>query len=263
MMSRTELNIESAGSGPDLALLHGWGMHSGLWSSQLAWLQQRHRVHLVDLPGHGRNHSVEMSSELAEVAEVIAEKLPPCHLIGWSLGGLVAQQIALSKPQQCHSLTLVASHGCFVNRSDFTLGMQPEVFDDFAQSLNHDTEATLNRFIALEVHGSDTMKQDLVHMRSVLMQQPLPDKSALQSGLRILLQTDLRSPLPSLKLPCQLIGGTRDRLVRPEAMEAIAEQIDGARLCLIQSAGHAPFIGHPKQFRIALQAFLEQFDHHA
>jgi pimeloyl-[acyl-carrier protein] methyl ester esterase len=263
MMTRAEFRVEVTGSGPDLALLHGWGMHSGLWSTQLDWLQRRYRVHRLDLPGHGFNQGIEMASDLDEVARLIAEHLPPCHLVGWSLGGLVAQKIALNDPQRCRSLTLVASHGCFVNREGFSLGMAPEVFDGFAQSLKSDTAATLNRFIALEVHGSDTMKQDLLHMRNMLMEQPLPAKSALESGLHILQQTDLRSLLSSLHLPCQLIGGTRDRLVRPQAMETLAGQIEGARLCLIQSAGHAPFIGHPKQFRMALESFLGPLDQHA
>lgn len=262
-MRSADFRVESTGSGPDLALLHGWGMHSGWWSSQVDWLSKRYRVHLVDLPGHGVNHAIELSADPDQVAAVVAAHLPPCHLVAWSLGGLIAMKLALNHRHLCHSLTLVASQACFVSHDDHDLGMQPEVVAGFAHSLDQDTWATLKRFIALEVHGSDTMKQDLPRMRSLLMQQPLPDRSALQSGLKILQQTDLSASLGSLECPCLLIGGGHDRLVRPEALEAMRDRIEGARLCMIPSAGHAPFIGHPKQFRMALESFLESFDHHA
>ena len=91
-MSR--LHVETAGQGPDLVMLHGWAMHSGIWSSVRDQLAQRYRLHLVDLPGHGRSPADEAYS-LDRIAQKVAEILPAESIVcGWSLGGQVAIRLA-------------------------------------------------------------------------------------------------------------------------------------------------------------------------
>ena len=84
------LHIETSGQGPDLVLLHGWAMHSGIWGSVRDSLAQRFRLHLVDLPGHGLSPMCEPGT-LEHLTGIVADILPEnCMLGGWSLGGLVA-----------------------------------------------------------------------------------------------------------------------------------------------------------------------------
>jgi pimeloyl-ACP methyl ester carboxylesterase len=66
------LHVESTGSGPPLIVLHGWAMHSGLWVPALPKLASRFRVHLVDLPGHGRSPPIAPTT-LAGIAGAVAD----------------------------------------------------------------------------------------------------------------------------------------------------------------------------------------------
>lgn len=81
------LHTESIGTGPDLVLLHGWAMHSGVWNGVRERLARHFRLFLVDLPGHGFSPACEPGT-LERVVEMISDILPPsCMVCGWSLGG--------------------------------------------------------------------------------------------------------------------------------------------------------------------------------
>ena len=94
------LKISTYGQGPDLVLLHGWAMHSGIWGRLVDVLASGFRVNLVDLPGHGVNRHVPLSGDLNEVAELILSAVPPAIWIGWSLGGLVTLAATLQATAQ-------------------------------------------------------------------------------------------------------------------------------------------------------------------
>ena len=115
----TALHIETLGQGPDLVLLHGWAMHSGIWGSVRDQLAQRFRLHLIDLPGHGLSPLSETGT-LEHWAEIVAGTLPErCVLGGWSLGGRVAMELALREPQRVEKLVLLATTPCFAKLSDW------------------------------------------------------------------------------------------------------------------------------------------------
>ena len=72
------------GQGPDLALIHGWGLDSAVWQPLLAALAQRFRVHLVDLPGYGA--APDDSADFTNTAQAVIDALPhPVTLCGWSV----------------------------------------------------------------------------------------------------------------------------------------------------------------------------------
>ncbi|WP_079179047.1 alpha/beta fold hydrolase [Streptomyces humi] len=96
--------------GPDLVLLHGVGLDRTMWARCLPALAERHRVTLVDLRGHGDSPRAEAGVSLAELAADVAELLTgPTHLVGFSLGALVAQRLAVVRPESTATLTLVSS----------------------------------------------------------------------------------------------------------------------------------------------------------
>jgi pimeloyl-[acyl-carrier protein] methyl ester esterase len=105
-------NIE--GQGRPLVLLHGWGMNSHVWQPILPALAQRAQVITIDLPGHGANSHLPLGT-LESVVEQLAEHIPPDAIImGWSLGGLIAQALAHALPERVAALILVASTPKFV-----------------------------------------------------------------------------------------------------------------------------------------------------
>src|SRR5688572_15124613 len=120
------LHIESIGAGPDLVLLHGWAMHSGVWRGVRNGLAQHFRLHLVDLPGHGfspgfsrADVSGSHAGMLERTVEMIVDILPVnCVVCGWSLGGQVAIELALRDAARIAKLALISTTPSFVKRNN-------------------------------------------------------------------------------------------------------------------------------------------------
>src|SRR5512135_1741833 len=147
------MHVETQGSGAPLVLLHGWGMHGGVWEYLARQLAQEFQVHCVDLPGHGYSAAQSADSPLALdeiVAELSARFGEPLTVCGWSLGGQIALRWARLYPQQVQRLVLVASTPCFVEREDWPFGMAQDTLQHFAAELEQDHAAILRRFLALQ-----------------------------------------------------------------------------------------------------------------
>ena len=160
------VSVERFGQGQDLVLLHGWGMNGAVWHGIAQQLAAHYRLHLVDLPGFG-NSPLHEGSEytLPWLAEQVATVLPEkCHLLGWSLGGLVASQLALTRPERLHSLITVASSPCFMAREDWP-GIAPKVLAGFNQMLAGDFMQTIERFLAIQAMGSEHARNDIRQLR--------------------------------------------------------------------------------------------------
>ncbi|MDP2693586.1 MAG: alpha/beta fold hydrolase, partial [Gallionella sp.] len=128
---------------------------------------------------------------------------------------------------------------------------------EFAAALQQDYAPTLRRFLALQVRGSERERELLAALRSALMSRGEPDLGALQAGLDLLHDCDLRSVLPGIHQPTLVIGGERDTLTPPQAAQYLAAQLPDARLAVIEGAAHAPFLSHPDEFVEILADFME------
>ncbi|MDD5240363.1 MAG: pimeloyl-ACP methyl ester esterase BioH [Sulfuricella sp.] len=253
-----KLHIETVGNGLDLALLHGWGMHGGVWDGVRGTLARRFRLHLVDLPGYGASAAVA-SGTLESMARSVAAALPDhVHLCGWSLGGQVALEMALLFPEKIARLVLVATTPCFTVRDDWPWAVPREVLLDFAAALETDYEGTLKRFLALQARGDDEVKMVLKRLRDGLFAKGRPDAEALRAGLAILLESDLREQAALIETPTLLLHGERDLLTPPGAARWLAERMPAARLEVVAGAAHAPFLSHPEAFTEIVSGFLHE-----
>jgi pimeloyl-[acyl-carrier protein] methyl ester esterase len=168
-------------------------------------------------------------------------------------------QIARQHCDMVQALVLVASTPRFSRTDDWLHAMSPAVLDSFAGQLAGDYKSTLQRFLALQVKGSDDARQVLRELRDRVLDNANVDLTALQSGLAILKQADLRAALTNLEqLPCLLIYGERDMLVPLEALPDIQALLANCQTWVVKGAGHAPFISHPVTFIKQLNAFLHE-----
>lgn len=249
------LHTEVRGRGPDLVMVHGWGMHAGIWADWANSLTARFRVHLVDLPGHG-DSEFDVGERLEDWSGALAEAIPgEAWWLGWSLGGLVTLNLACCYPDRVRGLVQVASTPRFVTRADWPYGIEAAVFDQFAAQLSDDVDRTLGRFLALQVRGADRSGDSLRCLRAHLAQRPRPQAAALSAGLRLLHNSDLRALLPTLNVPSYWLFGERDTLV-PTTLRG---QVPG-RHVVVKGAGHAPFLSHPEACTAAVMAWLTQTD---
>ncbi len=252
------LHVDVTGSGEPLVMLHGWGMHGGIWSRAATLLAEHYRVHCVDLPGHGASPAPEMFTLGSVVESLVAQFDGPVTLCGWSLGGEIALHWAVRHPEKIKRLVLVASTPCFAAREDWLCGMPHDTLQHFAAELGANHAATLRRFLALQVRGSEGERDVLAELRESLFSRGEPHMNALRGGLDILRDADLRGALPHVRLPTLIITGERDKLTPPEASHYMARMLPDARVVEIEGAAHAPFLSHTKVFVEHLKNFLHE-----
>lgn len=252
------LHVERIGNGEPLLLIHGWGMHGGVWDSVAEQLAESFSVHIVDLPGYGFSVDQEATTLDAIVDELSAAIAGPLAVLGWSLGGQVALRWAAREPEKVRRLILVASTPCFTARADWDCGMAAETLEKFAAELEQNHAATLRRFIALQLRGSENERELLALMRERLFSRGQPDMDALRGGLAILRDADLRGELYAIKQPTLAIAGERDKLTSPQASHYLARAMPAARVVEIAGAAHAPFLSHPDLFVEQIKRFMHE-----
>jgi len=269
----TRLHVDDyGGSGAPLLFIHGWGMHGGMWGVVPEELAKQTRVLAVDLPGHGRSRiqdsgfriqahtaAVTLDALVDQLAAQFAESFAkPLTVCGWSLGGQVALRWALRYPQQVSRLVLVSATPCFVQREGWPCAMAAVTLAAFAEALQQNYLPTLRRFISLQLRGSEQERELLANLRGNLLSRGEPDMAALQAGLAILRDCDLRADLPEIVQPALVIAGVRDTLTPLPASQYLAENLPNARLAAIEGAAHAPFLSHPDEFVAQLVGFLHE-----
>ena len=256
----TGLYAESAGSGPPLVLLHGWAMHSGLFAPLLPRLIDAFRVHRIDLPGHGRSPTVSpytldaLAAAVDQAVARVAATSEPVNVLGWSLGGAVALRWAQVSPQRIARLILVGSTPCFVARPDWPCAMAETTLRQFGDELAASYRLTLQRFVTLQVQGSEHARPVLGELRAQLFARGEPSRATLAAALELLAQVDLRAGVGSIRQSAVVIAGERDALISPAAGEWLARSMPNASFHLIEGAAHAPFLSHPEAF---MRAFAD------
>lgn len=247
------------GTGTDIVVLHGWGLNANIWTPVITPLAQLGTLHRLDLPGYGEspwpdNHPVDFNS----LCELTLAALPErCHLIGWSLGGLVATELALRHPERFHSLTTVASSPFFPAQADWP-GIEPHVLNTFAKQLSKDFKRTVERFLALQSLGSPHARDDVKQIKEWLFAKPMASVEVLDAGLDMLATVDLRERLAGLEVPLLRIYGKLDALVPTTVAEKVSAILPSSIAHIAPKCSHAPFISDPQGFIAAITPFLRQ-----
>ena len=250
-------HVEIIGQGQPLVMIHGWGMHSGVWQPLIKRLSAKYMLYLVDLPGMGNSRPIE-PYHLYNLADEVAEVIPGVSdVLGWSLGGLVAQRIALNQPDRIRRLVLVSATPKFVSSVDWQSGVDPAVWNAFAEKVNHDYKAILLQFLTLQCMKSSDRRATIKQLRASFDTRPTPTQTTLQRALHILLESDLRAEIANIRKPTLLIHGDRDTLAPVQAAHWMMQQLPHGFLRVISGSAHAPFLSHSDQFIETLNQFLE------
>jgi len=255
-----DIHTLTSGTGNEqITLLHGWGFNGAIWEETARTLANKASVNCIDLPGHGKSPMPIGDYNIETLADTIAAALPEQgNVIGWSLGGMIAMQIALRHPTKIKKLILVGSIARFVQDNDWRYAVSPEILKDFSASLNNDLQGTLQHFIALQIMGSDESRIILRKLKALMNSNEAPQPAALQGGLKILQEVDLRDQLPQLKQPTLMIFGKRDTLARPQTAKQMLPLLPNATLEIIDGAGHAPFLSHNEYFTNLIEQFIHE-----
>jgi len=225
------LYSSTIGTGPDLVLLHGWGFNSELFNDLIDQYKNEYRITKIDLPGHGR--SDEVAGGITEWCDEIIKILPDNPiLLGWSLGGLLAINIATKI--KISKLILVASTPKFVKSEDWLYGIDENNFHQFSDALQLDLTKGLKRFVSLQTQDKNQLKA----LNQSIEKFPASTK-VLNQGLNILLTTDLIKPFLQLNVDKQIYLGIRDTLIPNQ----ISNWYDLNNISsTLLNTGHIPFI---------------------
>ncbi len=240
---------------PQLAFLHGWGQSSRAWFAQQPVFPE---AIYLDLPGHGG------ATEAEEWTQRLTTQLPeaPLILIGWSLGGILALELATGPVgQRLRGLVLLGTTPCFMQRPDWCHGCDAELMQAFERGIEApepERAQAMSRFFMLMLHGDDLSRKELQQLacRAVDRRHP-PSQKALRHGLELLRTHDLRSKLGDIRVPTLVIHGERDAVVPAAAGRYLAEHIPQAAWKPIPGCGHAPQMTCAQAFNETLEAWCQ------
>jgi pimeloyl-[acyl-carrier protein] methyl ester esterase len=178
-------------------------------------------------------------------------------LIGWSLGGLITQNILKRKKILLDKLILVATTPSFTKKQDWYDAMEQSVFNNFSRDLKTDYKKTLKRFLSLQTRGSELSRDELRELNSKLNERGEPNIKALEKGLDILSNTDLRTKNRS-EIPAMVVLGEKDTLVPVAVISEFERMFINVEKLILEKNGHAPFISNPELCAEKIKNFINE-----
>lgn len=245
--------MRRVGQGPTLVMIHGWGMHSGVFEPVVAALAQHFTLVLIDLPGCGQTPlavvpDYSLASLVAWINSLVEE---PAYWLGWSLGGLIATQMALSHPEKVWGLIQVATTPCFLEKPHWP-GIAPAVMQQFYDNLMSDYAKTLQQFMMLQVFQCVDCKAQLAKIKIQLARCHAPSAQTLTLSFDLLRTVDLRAAMVRLTCPVLAILGRLDALVPVRVAPQLQMLIPQLNTLILSRASHMPFLSHPDEFSTAV-----------
>ena len=235
-----------------LLLIHGWGISSRVWQPLAPLLAEHFNLVLVDLPGFGQSEAGDYSSSVL-LSQLLADMPERFSVLGFSLGGMLAVQLAEHHPERINKVVSIASNAVFVQKSDWPAAMEDAVYQQFYQTAEQAPAAILKRFLALQAKGASDEKALVKQLRS-LADKNAPVTTALLASLNLLAGLDNRQALANLSTKLLCLLGEHDQLVPLEAENMMADL--GVKTQVISGASHVPQISHPQLCAETINNFL-------
>ena len=253
------IHYEVHGKGDPVLLIMGLGSNAYGWHRTIPWLAERYEVIAFDNRGTGRSDVPSTEYEIAHMAADAAAVLDAtgharAHIVGASLGGMIAQRFAVTYPERVRALLLI----CTTPGGGNAARASQEVMA--ALVTGGGDPATVYRMNAWFLYGEETrtryperIEEDLVY------RQKIPTTPAGYMGqLRAAMGHDVWDALPSLGMPTLVVHGDADLLVPTENGRLIASRIASAELVLVPGAGHMLQADAGDAVRMAVLDFLSR-----
>ena len=250
-----DLYYESHGAGQPVVLVHGLGSSTRDWEPQVEGLASRFRVITFDVRGHGRSAKPRQRYSVAlfaadTTALIRALDLGPVHLVGISMGGMIAFQVAVSNPDLVRSLVIVNSGPAMP-------------ITTFAQRSMIWTRIAIVRLRGMRKMGDVLAtrllpKPEHAARRAEFVERwAQNDPVAYLASLKGMLNWSVLEQLKDIRCPTLILSADRDYTPIP-AKQAYTAMIPGAELVVIDDAGHMLPVERPDACNRALLAFLER-----
>ena len=249
-----ELCYTQQGAGEVVLLLHGLGSCKEDWHAQIAALSTQYQVIAVDLRGHGKSAKPRTGYSIRQFTEGIcsfmdALQIPQWHLVGFSLGGMIAQQFAVTYPERLHSVVVINA-------------IPSVVLDNWATR-----KMFWGRLLTIQLLGVQRMAQAIAQANfprpeQSLMREQLAaqfaknDKAAYFRSTRAIMHWDVRPELMRITCPLLAISSDKDYTPVSAKQSQLVEAVPDGHLVVIQNARHLLPMEQPVALNQALLTWL-------
>lgn len=253
------LGYESIGEGFPVLLIAGLGRDRDMWSAQVPALAERYRVVVFDNRGVGESDLPKGPYTIAQLADDAAQLLDllgvaRAHVVGASLGGMIAQEFERRHPARAATLSLL----CTSPGLPLAVPMSPAVYESIKPDPDRDPLERLTDAMRLAYARSywDRHAQSLRAAAVRRLAQPVtPESWWAQAAAGAGFSSRGRAPL----CPCLVMTGEEDLIVPPVNSERLAARIPDAKLLFFPDGGHYFFVEQPDAVNGALLDFLAPF----
>jgi len=236
--------------------IHGLSSDHTIWVSQVAAFSKERPAFSMDLRGHGRSDKptgdvYEISNHVDDLLNLLNELgHPKTHLVAVSLGGMIAQQVALRAPDKVASISLICS-SCEPPRSGATLEWRLKIFDE-ASDLEGYYGPVFERALM-----SSVPKDVKQYMYQLAIHNP---RDLQRTAMIATFTYNAASAIGAIRTPTLVVGGRHDGSIPVELSEELAASIPGARLEILEDSGHAPYVEAPDSLTRVLKKFIADIE---
>ena len=259
-----------AGKGPPLLFLHGLGGSWKDWSATLPAFAAVYRVMAVDFPGFGDSDQPEVRYSVEWLTEVVEKfiqerKLEGVNLVGHSMGGLVALNLAARPNSRVKKLIIVDAVGIgdkaeFISYAMTKKILGPETrWESFEGFLRDEFRGMVESFVKGQKPKTARDFFESVPKNPITGNRFLPMTPSVQMTASII-DFDVRPKLASIRQPTLILWGAKDHVAPPQDASLLKKEIRQSQLLLFPDSGHSPMIEHPSLFNQELRKFLQAED---
>ncbi|MBC7381263.1 MAG: alpha/beta fold hydrolase [Burkholderiaceae bacterium] len=256
-----QLNFIKQGKGPILVLSHALGSDLGMWDEVATALQSRYTVLRYDHRGHGKSEVVPGPYTIAGLAEdaaalIARQARQPVHFVGISMGGIVAQALAVRYPQWIRSVVVAdaASHADDKTRARW----QERIRLVEEGGIEAVADYVMARYFTPEFRA-DTENGGKARVAATRARLVATDPAAYVASCQALANMDFRTSNGLIHCPSLVVCGLRDEYTPPALSRAMAIGISGAQLRMLDTA-HLSAVEQPLSFAKLVSDFLQSAD---
>jgi pimeloyl-ACP methyl ester carboxylesterase len=259
------VNVIELGEGPPLLFVHGLSGCWQNWLENLPHFARTHRVVAVDLPGFGASEMPREEISISGYGRFLdrlcdALEIDAAAVVGNSMGGFVAAELAIAFPQRVERLALVSAAGIsaehVIREPVMAVGRAMAMTAGWGASrleLVARRPALRRLVLGLVCHRADRLPAPLVYE---LMSGS--GKPGFVSALEATLTYPIRERLPEIACPTLIVWGANDRIIPVRDAAMFERLIPSARKVIFPATGHVPMLERPARFNAELESFLSE-----
>ena len=259
-VSGANLYFETRGRGDPMLMIRGWGSNADHWYAQVPAFESAHRVITFDNRGIAR--SIESGGAITipvmaadTVALMDALGLPKVHLLGVSMGGMIAQEVALAHPKRIITLILVATHCGGTGR----VAAHPAI-EGLMAEMAHGAGAVASRAVVDAMFAGETLEKhpEIIEAFDAVSARYPASPSILRKQWQAIGRHDTFRRLHRIQAPALVLTGDQDRIIPFENSSLLAAGIPGARCRMMNGGGHQVLIERPEACNAAVLDFVRR-----